>query len=242
MRDFSNIIGILWATFASLPSLGLKPIRTLFYRHIYFVGIEAVNRMIILGLIIGGMLIINVVNLVGLSSSVLIGKITVWLIAREVGPLFTAVIIITRDATAIAAELGSMSVTGEIENLDIMGIDRQRYLITPRVASVTLAAVALTLYFEISALLGGYVVASIALDAPFEEFIGGMIASLAVTDLLASLIKSFCFSQVIAATACYQGLEVGNSLTKIPQAITKATSQSLFSVFLLDAGLAFFLP
>jgi phospholipid/cholesterol/gamma-HCH transport system permease protein len=135
-----------------------------------------------------------------------------------------------------------MSVSGEIESLEIMGVDPGRYLIMPRIVSVVLASLALTLYFEFSALFGGYILAAFILDVPLEEFLAGMVASLTIMDLLASLIKSFCFSQAIAAIACHQGLQVGNSLTRIPQAITKTTSQGLFSILLIDAALAFAMP
>lgn len=238
----SAILEILWDAFANLPGLRLPPIRAVLYRQIYFVGIEAINRMVFMGVLVGGMLIVNITDLVGFDGSTLTGKLIVWLVVRELGPLLTAIIVITRSATAISAELGAMSVNGEIENLEIMGVDCGCYLIMPRVLGLVLASVALTFYFEFSALFGGYILASLLLEVPFEEFLSRMIAALTLIELLVSLVKGFCFGLVIAVMACYHGLRVGSSITGIPQAITKATSQGLFLVLLIDILMAALMP
>lgn len=242
MDSLRNVLGVLWSAFGDLSSLGIKPVRAVLYRQMYFVGIEAIGRMVVMGVLIGAMLVANVANLVGLGSMALTGKIVVWLVVREFGPLFTAFIVITRSVTAIAAELGMMNVTGEIESLEIMGVAPGPYLLMPRIAGLVLAQAALSLYFEFAALFGGYILTALLLDLPFEEFIGGMIASLTPTDLLVSLLKSLCFGLGIAALACQHGLQVGSSLTRIPQAITKAANQGLFLVLLTDALMAFALP
>jgi phospholipid/cholesterol/gamma-HCH transport system permease protein len=238
----SAFFGILYGGFANIPALRVKPIRAVLYRQIYFIGIEAMNKTVIMGVLIGGMLIIHIVDLVGASGSALTGKIIVWLVVRELGPLFTAMIVIARSVTAISAELGAMSVTGEIESLKIMGVDPDCYLVMPRILAVVSVSVALTFYFEFSALVGGNLLATLMLDVPFEEFLSGVLASLTLGELLVSLIKSFCFGLAIATMACLHGMKVGASLTKIPQAITKATSQGLFLVLLIDSLMAFLIP
>lgn len=237
-----GIFGILRAAVANLPALTVRPVRQVLYRQIYFIGIESLGRTVAMGVLIGGTLIIHIVNLIGMSGSATTGKVIVWLTVRELGPLFTAMIAIARSSTAIAAELGAMSMTGEIESLKAMGIDPDRYLIMPRVLGVVSASAALAFYFEFSALFGGNLLATLILDVPFEEFLSGVLAALTFPDFMVSLVKSVCFSVAIGATACLHGLRVGNSLTRIPQAIVRATSQGLFLVLLLDSVADFAIP
>ena len=123
--------------------------------------------MVVIGILIGIVIITQIINLVGLGSAVLTGKILIWVVVRELGPLLAAIIIIARSVTAISAELGAMNVENEIENIEMMGIDPSRYLIMPRVFALTLSAVMLTFYFELAAIFGGITVTSIFWAVPF---------------------------------------------------------------------------
>ena len=239
----SDLFNLILNAFKNLPSLRISPVRTVFLRQIYFAGIEATGKMVIIGLLIGIVIISQITSLVGVGRGELIGKILVWVVIRELGPLFAAIVVIARSVTAISAELGSMNAQGEIANIEMMGIDPERYLIMPRIIALTLSAVMLTFYFELAAILGGIIVTSLFWGIPFEQYATGMLTSLTIPELSASLMKSLLFGLIISAVSCYQGLKVSGSITKIPQATTKATMQSLFFVFIFDGiiTLIFFL-
>lgn len=235
----AELLSLLYFSFKNISSLKITPARTVFFRQIYFAGIQALPEVLIIGMFIGIVIITQIANITGVGSGVLTSKILIWVIVRELGPLLAAIIIIARSVTAIASELGAMNVQGEIESIVIMGIDPLRYLIVPRIFALALSVVVLTIYFEFSAIFGGIVVTSIFWDVPFEQYTTGMLSSLSIKEVGVSLIKSLLFGFGIAAVCCLNGLRVKQSITKIPQATTRATIQSLFLVFAFDGIITF---
>ena len=236
---FFELYVLLYTAFKNFPYLKITPIRSVFLRQIYFAGEETFWKMIVIGILVGIVIITQITNLVGLSSAFLTARIMVWVVVRERGPLLAAIIIISRSVTAVSADRGSMHVQGEIESLELMGIDYNRYLIMPRVFALTLSSVVLTFYFEFAAIFGGITLTSLFWGVPFEEFAKGLLQTLSVKGVSVSLIKSVLFGFVIGVVSCSQGLKVSKSITRIPQAITKATMQSLFLVFIFDGIITF---
>lgn len=240
--SLAGIAGILIAAFKSFPnplSPGCRPVGRVYLKQVYFTGFESLKIVIIISLTIGTVLIAQIINLVGAGNESLIGKVAVWVVIRELGPLLTAIIVIARSGTAIATELGSMKINGEIDSVESLGIPAEQYLILPRILGVTTAVIALTIYFEIFSILGGFLVASLGWHVSFEKLTEGILLTLTVTELSVSVIKSLFFGLFLTAVCCKYGLEVGRSSTQIPQAATKAVMQSLFMVFILDGVIAF---
>jgi len=213
---------------------GMAAVRTVFFKQVYFTGLEAIAIIVTIAVIIGTVIVTQVVSLVGNNGS-LTGKILVWVMLRELAPLLTALIIISRSGTAIAAELGTMKINGEIDTLEMMGIPADRYLILPRIAGVTTSSVVLTVYFILTSFLGGFLIASIGWHIPYDQFIQGVLASLGPKEVLAPFVKSIVFGMIISAVCCRYGLRVGKSATEVPQAATRAVMSSLFAVFIFDA-------
>jgi len=212
---------------------GRTAIRTVFLKQVYFTGLEGSGIIISIAVILGTVIIAQVVSLVGDNGS-LTGKILVWVVLRELAPLLTAVIVIARSGTAIAAELGTMKINGEIDAIEMLGIPTQRYLILPRIMGVSTSVVILTLYFVLTAFIGSFIIASIGWHLPYDQFIQGILSSLGVKEVAVLFTKSLCFGLFISSTCCCYGLSVGRSATEIPQAATRAVMTSLFTVFLLD--------
>ncbi|BCB96042.1 ABC transporter permease [Dissulfurispira thermophila] len=209
------------------------PIRSVLYKQLYFTGIEALSKVAAIGILIGIVIIAQIVNLVG-SNAVLTGKILIWTIVRELGPLFAAIIIIARSGTAISSELGSMKVNRETDSLKIMGINPVDYLIVPRITGITISVFILTFYFQIMAITGGLAFTSAFLELSFSQHIKGIFSALGLFEILISLFKSLVFGLLISVVSCYHGFNVEASITEIPQAATKAVMQSLFLVFIFD--------
>jgi phospholipid/cholesterol/gamma-HCH transport system permease protein len=237
-----DVAGIIAAAFKSVPnplSPGWRPVMLVFLKQVYFTGIESLKIIIIISLTIGTVLITQIITLTGAGNESLIGKVLVWGVVRELGPLLTAIIVIARSGTAIATELGYMKITGEIDSIESLGIPVEQYLIMTRVFGATTAVIILTIYFEIFAILGGFLVASLGWHVPFDTFSQGVFSTLTLTELSISLVKSFFFGLFLTAACCKYGLGVGKSTTQIPQAATKGVMQSLFLVFILDGVITF---
>ena len=224
---------LLCYTIRNIGVLRVAPVRSVFYKQVYFTGIEALSKVSAIGILIGMVIITQVVNIVG-PDAVLIGKILTWTIVRELGPLLAAVIIIARSGTAIASELGSMKVNREADSLKVMGIDPVNYLLIPRIAGITVSVFILTFYFQIATIAGGLAFTSLFKGFPFFQHLKGISSILSSFEVAVSLLKSLIFGCTISIISCYQGFDVESSITEIPQASTRAVMQSLFLVFIFD--------
>lgn len=236
-RFFLSVGNYLLQTTVSLvstPSLGNPAIRTVLLKQIYFTGLEAAKIIVLVALILGTVIVSQVVGLVGGGNGSLTGKILVWVVFLELGPLLTAMIVIARSGTAMAAELGAMKINGEITSLERLGIAPERYLLLPRMVGVSLSVVLLTVYFVLTAFAGGFLIASLGHHIPYDQFIQGILSSLGLREIIMLLAKSTAFGLIIPIICCNAGMSVGTSATEIPQAATRAVISSLFSVFVLD--------
>ncbi len=229
----TGILELLARAFGSLPALAVRPVRQVFYRQIYFTGVKAVGMVTAIGALLGIAVITQVSSLVGQKAEIT-GRVLVWVVVRELGPLFTAVIVIARSCTAVAAELGSMKVSREMKYLRALGIDQNRYLIMPRVAGLTLSLLALMFYFQTVAVFGGLAVSAILARMSFVTQLRNILASLGVFEIGISLVKGLAFGLIISSAACFHGLRVRLSITEVPQVTTSAVMQSLTLVVLVN--------
>lgn len=214
---------------------GFRPVSRVYLKQVYFTGVEALGIIVTLFLLIGILIITQIISFAGVGSAPLTGKVLVWIVVRELGPLLTAVIVIARSGTAIATELATMKLGGEIDVLESLGIPSGRYLIMPRILGVATAVVILTLYAEVVSVAGGFLAASVAWGIPLDQYNQGIIPFLTPGEIGVSAFKGFTFGLIIAAVCCRQGLSVEESLTQVPQAATKGVMRSLLLVFLQNA-------
>jgi phospholipid/cholesterol/gamma-HCH transport system permease protein len=226
LEHTAGMFALLGRALRAGGALRSRPVRTVFFRQVYFTGIQALWRTAAIGALIGIIVLTQAASLVG-KNAALGGQILVWAVVRELGPLFAAIIVISRSSSAVAAELGSMRVAREMELLRSLGISPLRYLVVPRVAGLAASLVALTAWFEAATIAGGLAFASLIVRLPFLAQLRAITGALDAGDVGISLLKSAAFGLVVAAAACYHGLRVENSITEIPQVTTRAVMQSL---------------
>lgn len=245
LRRYRFFVGVTELTGQALhdavtvPSLENSAIRSVLLKQLYFTGFEAWKIIVLVALVLGTVIVSQVVGLVGNTNGSIIGKILVWVVFRELGPLLTAMIVIARSGTAMAAELGTMKINGELETHELLGIPFERYLLLPRIVGVSAAVAVLTVYFVLTAFVGGFLIASLGHHIPYVPFVQGIIASLGAQDIAALAIKTLSFGLAIPIICCHAGLSVGTSATEIPQAATRAVIISLLTVVLLDGLITF---
>ena len=205
-------------------------------RQVLFTGVEALPAIGTISLLLGVVVIIqSLTQLPRIGGEEYVGKILVMVILRELGPLMTAFLVISRSGTAISTEIGNMVVSHEVEALKVMGIDHQRFIVVPRILGVTTAVICLSLYFDLIALIGGFIVAKLVLVTSVSSFARILSVSITGGDLIISLLKSLIFGNIISLICIYQGFSVKISPTEVPQATTRAVVQSLFFVFLANS-------
>jgi phospholipid/cholesterol/gamma-HCH transport system permease protein len=216
-------------------SAGRRESHLVLIRQILFTGVDALPVTTVIALMVGIIIITQAgTQLPKLGAGGLVGSIIVVTVIRELGPLLTAFIIVGRSGTAMTTELGNMSVTREVVALRLMGIPISRFVIMPRMVGMVLSMICLTLYFDVVAVLGGYLVANAQLTIPLYAFVEGVIKALSSTDVALTALKGLLFGSAVAAICCHHGLSVRSSFTEVPQQTTRAMINSFVLCLLID--------
>ena len=205
-------------------------------QQVYFTGLEALPFVSLLALLLGSTVIVqSLPQLQGVGANELIGKILVISIVRELGPILTAMVVITRSGTAMAAEMATNRITGQVEALESMGVDILHYLIAPRILGSVISLFCMVTYFDVIALVGGFFVASTRLTMPFSLYLQYIIGSLSALDLYISLSKSILFGLVITLFSCYHELRAQRAPFEVPMVARSGVIQAMFFVFVSSA-------
>ncbi len=237
-RHLTGYYGLIAYSFKQFRALRIAPVRLVFLRQVYFTGIQALGILAPIALLSGALVITQAIALMGADSEMVL-RVLVWVVVRELGPLFSAILIVARSTPAIATELALMKTHHELDHLRQMGVSERDYLIVPRIAGVTLSVMALSFYFQIIAILGGMGVSALYQQSSFIELLGDFLEVVGALDLIRTVVKSFFFGMAVAAIACFHGLAVERSITEVPQAAIKAVMRSLLAVFAIDVVFAY---
>ena len=158
-------------------------------------------------------------------------------IVIELAPVLTALVVAGRVGAGMAAELGSMKVTEQVDALETMAINPVRFLVVPRVVAGLIMLPILTIFADLIAIGGALGVSVMFLGVPQETFISGFKLFFKISDLFAGLLKASIFGLIISLVGCYQGLGttggaegVGRSTTR---AVVVASVSILIAVYLV---------
>ncbi|NOZ20856.1 MAG: ABC transporter permease, partial [Planctomycetes bacterium] len=200
---------------------------------VYFTGVQALPMLSVLAASIGMATILGaLVALPAIGAADYLGITVVIVIIRELAPIVTAVIVIARSGTAMAAELASMSIEDEINAMKAMKINHIRLVVLPRLFGCIVSVLCLTAYFACIAILSGYAAASLTMDYPLDTFLIDVVAAIRPIDIIASFLKCLVFGTIVPLLSCYYGLSAEYSSTHIPRMTTKATIRSLVWCFI----------
>lgn len=212
-------------------AVGLRTVFGVVSAQIFFTGWQAMPLMTVLALATGGICILqSSAQLQLLGGASMLGNLLVVIIVREVGPLLTALIVIARSGTAVASEIGNSRVNREIEALETMGINPLSYIVFPRIVGGVVSVLCLAFYFNIIALLGGFLISRLINDMPFSFYAESLSNALTLEDVGLFLLKNSFSGMIIFVISCYQGLTVKQSSHEVPQVTTKAVVHSIIFV------------
>ncbi|MDD2230214.1 MAG: ABC transporter permease [Candidatus Cloacimonetes bacterium] len=204
-------------------------------RQILFTGVEALPLISFIALAIGGLVIMQGYELLSnFGQGIWIHIILVRVVVIELSGILTALVVIARSGTAISTELGNMVVSGEMSLLKSFGISPLVYLGVSRIIGVVVAMVVLTLYFNIVAVLGGWLFSQFFNHLEFRAFMSDFVSVLKLSYIIMSFLKSILFGFIIAITASYHGMSVQKASTEVPQRTIKAVVSSIFAVIIAD--------
>ena len=154
---------------------------------------------------------------------------------REFAPLITAIIIAGRSGSAYAAQIGTMSVTEEIDALRTLGIAPLDLLVLPKVIALSIALPLLTVFADVLGVFGGMLMARAQLGVGFGEFLDRFVKAVSVTAYLVGICKAPAFAIIIAVIGCFQGFRTHGGADSVGRQTTRSVVQSIFLVIVADA-------
>lgn len=206
-------------------------------RHqLYFVGVLSCLIIVVSALFIGmvvGLQGYNTLQKFGAASQ--LGQLLALSIARELGPVVSALLFAGRAGSALTAEIGLMKATEQLSSMDMMGVDPLGRVIYPRFMAGFIALPVLALIFSAVAIYGGYFIGVHWLGVDAGSFWSNMQAAVNFrTDVFSGIIKSLVFAFVVTWIAVFQGFECVPTAEGISQATTKTVVYSSLAVLGLD--------
>ena len=171
-----------------------------------------------------------------------VATVVVLIITRELGPVLAGLMVAGRIGAAMAAEIGTMRVTDQIDALDTLSTRPMQYLVIPRVVAAVLCLPFLVLIGDTIGVFGGYVIAVYQLNFSPSAYLSGTLEFLEAFDVIIGLVKAAVFGFIIALMGCYFGYYSGRGAEGVGRATTNAVVYSAILILVSDfmiTGLAF---
>jgi phospholipid/cholesterol/gamma-HCH transport system permease protein len=220
-----------------------KPFRVhLLFEQLYFIGNKSMIIILLAGMFTGmviatqtyfGFKLINVDSLVGV--------IVALSMAKELAPVLTGLIVAGRAGSAMAAQIGSMKVTEQIDALEVMGINSIQYLAVPRIIAATIAVPMLSIVFLFIGNFGSWLVGTKTLMIDEAMFFSKLSDFMYVADIAQGVIKAMVFGFVIAVIGTYFGFQVEKGAVGVGRGTNLAVIWGMISVLILDYFVTSFL-
>ena len=163
-----------------------------------------------------------------------LGTVVSFAVVMELGPVMTAIVVTGRAGAAIAAELGTMRVTEQIDALYTLGTDPVRYLVIPRVLAFLVVLPILSVMSDFSGNIGGYVLASIRFGVPSNVYWHNIIDVMLPRHFWHGFLKTFLFAFTISFVSCFKGLTTRGGAEGVGKSTTAAVVISMIAVIVLD--------
>lgn len=214
-----------------------RVVRPLIIQQLVRSGCQLLPMILFLSAALGLLIIGQTVSLLNrVGSQDMLGTIMVVVVVRELGPLLTALLVLSRIGTTNVIELGTARAQGEVESLEVMGIDPIHYLVIPRVIGMALAVFALTIYLILGAVVSGFLWAFLQ-DVPITvgAYLSQFGLALGWMDFVLLAAKTLLFGLLIAIVTSYHGLAHPLRLEQISRAAIRAVGQSVVLCVAADA-------
>jgi phospholipid/cholesterol/gamma-HCH transport system permease protein len=173
-------------------------------------------------------------SLASFGGKLFVGRVVSLSLVRELGPVLTALMVGGRVGSGITAELGSMTVTEQVDALRAMAISPVRRLVVPRVLSTVFMMPILTALADVLGILGGLLIAVVSLQMTAQDYLGSIWQQLQISDIMSGLGKTFFFGFEIAVIGCANGLRVEGGAASVGVATTRTVVLASICVLVSD--------
>jgi len=216
-------------------------------RQVHFIGLKSLFVVALTALFTGMVLGLQLYyTLVKFGSEAVLGVAVALSLVRELGPVLTALMVTGRAGSSMAAEIGIMRISEQIDALDTMDIDPIKFLVSPRLAASIICFPLLTAVFDVVGIIGGYLAGVVLLGINSGTYLARMEAGVVMKDVSGGFIKSFVFALIVATICCYQGYvtherKEGFGARGVSLATTTAVVMSSVLILISDYVLTSFL-
>jgi phospholipid/cholesterol/gamma-HCH transport system permease protein len=207
----------------------------LLIRQLRSIGAESFFLVALIGLFTGMVLGLQGYNTLSrFGSEGALGTVVALVLVRELGPVLTALMVAARAGSAMAAELGSMQATEQIDALSVMAINPVQYLVSPRVLAGIISFPLLTALFDVIGIWGGWAVGVGLMGAPNGPYFNGIAQNMSGHDILTGVYKALIFGLVVMWVCCYKGYHAERMATGVSRATTAAVVLSSVLILVWD--------
>lgn len=189
--------------------------------QIISLGMGSVSISIVIGLVMGSVMTLNFgYGLTKFGGTLYVPAIVSLSLVREMGPIFTSLLVAGRVGSGIAAEIGSMNVTQQIDALRALGTSPIRMLVVPRYLALLISLPLLTTLADLLGILGSLMVSMSEFDIPPGFFFNKVVSTIKLHDYFSGLVKSMVFATIIVMVGCYRGLNTTDGTRGVGESTT----------------------
>jgi len=205
------------------------------FKQMEFVGVKSIFVVVLTGTFTGMVMALQGYHGFRMfSAESLVGGTVALGMTRELGPVLTSLMVTARAGSAMAAELGTMRVTEQIDALYVMAANPVKHLIVPRVIAGVLMVPLLTVVADFTGILGGYFVGVHILGINSGIFIKNITRLVDLNDIYNGLVKAACFGLILSLVGCYKGFNTYGGAEGVGRATTEAVVLASIAILISD--------
>jgi phospholipid/cholesterol/gamma-HCH transport system permease protein len=203
--------------------------------HMYALGVESLPLVSVIALFLGSETVIqSVYQMSGFIPMRYLGVLVCKSVITELGPVITSVVFAGRVATGIAAEVGSMRSSEQLDAMNVLNLDPIRYLIVPKTLSCLIMVPVLVVWAELLAITGALVTVILTQDITVYTFLSSLRLFFNPTDVFIGIAKTTVFGAIVAITGAHFGFETKGGAEGVGNATTKAVVTSVVLILIFD--------
>ena len=231
---YYRLLGTVGRTFSSRRLMWRE-----FFTQVYFIGARGWPVVALTGLLLGLAIIVYVsAQLKRIQAGQLVGNLLVVVVVRELGPVFTSLLVLLRSGAAMIVEIGSMVIDREIESLELMGVDAEIFIGAPRFWGLIISLGILYGIFLVSAIVGGYLFGQPLADIYWQELWLSFLNALTWQDIVVSAGKILLFGMSLGTVAIYYGFKVEEWRGSLVEQTSQGAVTGLLFLGILNAVLS----
>jgi len=205
------------------------------FRQMEEVGIKSVPVVLITGIFTGAVLALqSYIGFKRFNAEAFVGTVVALSMTRELGPVLTGLMVSGRVGSSMAAELGTMRVTEQIDALYTLAVNPIQYLVVPRLLAALIMMPVLVVFADIIGIVGGYIVSVNMLKSNPYIYMERTWNFLELNDIYSGLLKACVFGVIIAVVSCYQGFYTQGGAEGVGRATTRAVVLSCLLILIFN--------